>query len=53
MRALRVVDDLEPIDLRLELRHRLGQDLIVELAEQGPMEPLIPALRGRLIAFAR
>jgi hypothetical protein len=52
MRAFGVIDHVERVDLGLQLLQRLGERLLVEEPEQGLMEPLILALRGRLIGFA-
>ena len=48
MRALGVVEVVERVDLGLELGQGLGERLLVEVAEQGLVEPLVLALGGRL-----
>jgi len=48
VRTLGVVDDVEPVDLFLQLFEGGGDGLLVEPAEQGLVEALVLALRGRL-----
>ena len=52
MRTLGVVDDVEPVDLFLQLFEGGGDGLLVEPAEQGLVEALVLALRGRLVGLA-
>src|ERR1035438_4329127 len=47
--TLGVVDDVEPVDLFLQLFEGGGDGLLVEPAEQGLVEALVLALRGRLV----
>jgi hypothetical protein len=51
VRALRVVDHIERVDLFLQLLESLREGLLVEPAEQGLVEPFVLALRRRLIGF--
>lgn len=53
MRTLGVVDDVEPVDLFLQLFEGGGDGLLVEPAEQGLVEALVLALRGRLTGQSR
>jgi hypothetical protein len=52
VRTLGVVDDVEPVDLFLQLFEGGGDGLLVEPAEQGLVEALVLALRGRLVGLA-
>ena len=51
MRALGVVDQIEPVDLPLELVERVGEGLLVEVAEQGLLEPFVLALGSWFVGF--
>ena len=52
MRPLGVVDGVERVDLLLQLFEGRGEGLLVEPPEQGLMEALVLALRGRLVRLA-
>jgi hypothetical protein len=51
-RTLGVVDDVEPVDVFLQLFEGGGDGLLVEPAEQGLVEALVLAPRGRLVGLA-
>ena len=53
MRSLGVVDDIEAVDLLLQLLDRSCEGLLIEPPEQGLVEALVLALRGRLARFSR
>lgn len=53
MRAFGVVDLIESVDLLLQLLEGVGEGLLVEVAEQGLVEPLVLALRRRLVRLTR
>jgi hypothetical protein len=50
--TLGVVDVVERVDLGLQLRERVGERLLVEVAEQGLVEAFVLALSGRLVGLA-
>jgi hypothetical protein len=50
--TLGVVDVVERVDLGLELHERVGERLLVEVAEQGLMEAFVLALGCRLVGRA-
>ena len=50
--ALGVVDVVERVDLGLQLGQRVGEWLLVEVAEQGLVEAFVLALGGRLVRLA-
>lgn len=52
MGALGVVDGVEGVDLGLQLGQRVREWLLVEVAEQGLVEPFVLALGGRLVGLA-
>ena len=52
MGTLGVVDVVERVDLGLQLRERVGERLLVEVAEQGLVEAFVLALSGRLVRLA-
>jgi hypothetical protein len=50
--ALGVVDAVERVDLVLQLAQGVGERLLVEIAEQGLVEPFVLPLSGRLVGLA-
>jgi hypothetical protein len=49
--SLGVIDLVEPVDLLLQLLDGAREGLLVEVSEEGLVEPFVLALRGRLIRF--
>lgn len=52
VRSLGVIDTVERVDLGLQSGQRIGQWLLVQVAEQGLVEAFVFALGGRLVRLA-